>query len=270
MEKKKHKTAIPIQRCYPEEYLVHQVTEHDWEMCSQPIQEFYLRFAKKAHMVLFSNACTMMCFEKKKNGEIKVRFIGRITETMEIAQEMDTLYIFLRFPPQCMFETLKGVVNQEIYLNLDLFQGEEAVRSAIEEMDQEKRFRMLMSLITKSKLHFWMSDIVNQFVTLSLSQREHLPVEEIIRQITYTPRYIRDVIREYTGISAKRLGDILRLQSIMLAQMQEDENAMDCVYDFGFYDQAHLNKSIKKLTGLTYSSFKRVFKDKNRSSQDEP
>ena len=95
-------------------------------------------------------------------------------------------------------------------------------------------------------------------------------MEEIIRQITYTPRYIRDVIREYTGISAKRLGDILRLQSIMLAQMQEDENAMDCVYDFGFYDQAHLNKSIKKLTGLTYSSFKRVFKDKNRSSQDEP
>ncbi len=263
-EQKKTKPVIPIQRCYPDEYLVHQVHEHCWNGGELPIQEFYIRFRQDTGMVMYSNACTLMSFEQHQDGHIAVRFVGRITETMRTMQKKDAWYVMLRFPPQYMFERLKGVINQEIYLNLDDFGGEESVRSAMEQTDPQQRFLSLMELVTNCRLQFWMSDIVNQFVRNSMGEYRQASLEELISHITYTPRYIRDIIKEYTGISAKRLYDILRLQSIIEAQLEDDSDVMDCVYDFGFYDQTHLNKSIKKLTGLTYSSFRQVLKDKNK------
>lgn len=258
------KPVIPIQRCYPDEYLVHEVRAHYWQKGELPIQEFCIRFRRDTGMVMYSNACTLMCFEQYEDGRTAVRFIGRITQTMQTRQLEHTRYVMLRFPPQYMFERLKGVVNQEIYLDPGTFGGEETVRAAMDLPDPQLRFQKLMELITGSDLQFWMSDIVNQFVRHSMKGGSHLSLEELIARITYTPRYVRDIIKEYTGISAKRLFDILRLQSIMEAQITDDSDVMDCVYDFGFYDQTHLNKNIKKLTGLTYSAFSHVLKEKNR------
>ena len=55
----------------------------------------------------------------------------------------------------------------------------------------------------------------------------------------------------------------------MEAQIQDDGDVMDCVYNLGFYDQTHLNKNIKKLTGLTYSAFRKILKEKNKMKSDE-
>ena len=41
------------------------------------------------------------------------------------------------------------------------------------------------------------------------------------------------------------------------------------MYDFGFYDQAHLNKNIRKLTGLSYTSFKEILKEKNQLEEKD-
>ena len=269
MGEEKKKAVIPVQRCYPEEYLMHEVRSYDWGDGELPIQEFCIKFREDTGMVMYSNACTLMSFEQYQDGKCAVRLIGRITETMRTWQKKDVWYVILRFPPQYMFERLKGVVNQEIYLDTADFGGEEQIRNAMQVQEPTKRFEALMELVCGCRLKFWMSDIVNQFVRNSMGECQYLSVEELISHITYTPRYVRDIIKEYTGISAKRLYDILRLQSIMEAQIQDDGDVMDCVYNLGFYDQTHLNKNIKKLTGLTYSAFRKILKEKNKMKSDE-
>lgn len=269
MGKEKKKAVIPIQRCYPEEYLVHEVRSYDWGYGELPIQEFCIKFRRDTGMVMYSNACTLMSFEQYPDGKCTVRFVGRITETMRTWQKKDVWYVILRFPPQYMFERLKGVVNQEIHLDTEDFGGEEQIRTAMQMQEPAKRFETLMELVSRSRLKFWMSDIVNQFVRNSMGGYQYLSVEELISHITYSPRYVRDIIKEYTGINAKRLYDILRLQSIMEAQIRDDVDAMDCVYNLGFYDQTHLNKSIKKLTGLTYTAFRKILKEKNKSGEEK-
>lgn len=90
-------------------------------------------------------------------------------------------------------------------------------------------------------------------------------IEELSRICPIHPGTYGGVIKNLTGINAKRLYDILRLQNIMESQISEDEDSLNCVYDFGFYDQAHLNKNIRKLTGLSYTSFKSILKEKNKN-----
>lgn len=256
---------IPIQRCYPDEYKEYQVSSECWNNGFLPIQVFRIRFCKRTGMVLYPHACTLLSFEMDRERDIRVRMIGRVTETMCAVHEPDTLYRMLRFPPQYVFEAFRGMTNTEQYLEPELFGGQEALRRAIEEPDPKESFRLQMEAVVNSGLGFKENKLIDEFVFNSLYNEENLSIEEIVENMSYSPRYIRSVIKNLTGINAKRLYDILRLQNIMESQISEDEDSLNCVYEFGFYDQAHLNKNIRKLTGLSYTSFKSILKEKNKN-----
>ena len=255
---------IPIQRCYPDEYEEYQVSGHCWNDGFLPVQMFRIRFRKRTGMVLYPHACTLLYFEWGADGTVRIRLVGRVTETMCTRQEPGTTYLMLRFPPQYTFEAFKGQTNTEHYLEPSVFGDLTPIRQAMDTKDADEAFALLMQAVLGSSLDFRENKLVDEFVFGSLYNEDNLSIEEIIGNMSYSPRYIRSVIKAQTGINAKRLYDILRLQNIMESQIFEDEDSLNCVYDFGFYDQAHLNKNIRKLTGLSYTSFKEILKEKNQ------
>ena len=260
---------IPIQRCYPDEYEEYQVSGHCWNDGFLPVQMFRIRFRKRTGMVLYPHACTLLYFERGADGTVRIRLVGRVTETMCTRQEPGTTYLMLRFPPQYTFEAFKGQTNTEHYLEPSVFGDLTPIRQAMDTKDADESFALLMQAVLGSSLDFRENKLVDEFVFGSLYNEDNLSIEEIIGNMSYSPRYIRSVIKAQTGINAKRLYDILRLQNIMESQIFEDEDSLSCVYDFGFYDQAHLNKNIRKLTGLSYTSFKEILKEKNQVEEKD-
>lgn len=260
---------IPIQRCYPDEYEEYQVSGHCWNDGFLPVQMFRIRFRKRTGMVLYPHACTLLYFERGADGTVRIRLVGRVTETMCTRQEPGTTYLMLRFPPQYTFEAFKGQTNTEHYLEPSVFGDLTPIRQAMDTKDADAAFALLMQAVLDSGLDFRENKLVDEFVFGSLYNEDNLSIEEIIGNMSYSPRYIRSVIKAQTGINAKRLYDILRLQNIMESQIFEDEDSLNCVYDFGFYDQAHLNKNIRKLTGLSYTSFKEILKEKNQVEEKD-
>lgn len=260
---------IPIQRCYPDEYEEYQVSGHCWNDGFLPVQMFRIRFRKRTGMVLYPHACTLLYFERGADGTVRIRLVGRVTETMCTRQEPGTTYLMLRFPPQYTFEAFKGMTNTEHYLEPSVFGDLAPIRQAMDTKDADAAFALLMQAVLGSSLDFRENKLVDEFVFGSLYNEDNLSIEEIIGNMSYSPRYIRSVIKAQTGINAKRLYDILRLQNIMESQIFEDEDSLNCVYDFGFYDQAHLNKNIRKLTGLSYTSFKEILKEKNQVEEKD-
>lgn len=260
---------IPIQRCYPDEYEEYQVSGHCWNDGFLPVQMFRIRFRKRTGMVLYPHACTLLYFERGADGTVRIRLVGRVTETMCTRQEPGTTYLMLRFPPQYTFEAFKGQTNTEHYLEPSVFGDLTPIRQAMDTKDADAAFALLMQAVLGSSLDFRENKLVDEFVFGSLYNEDNLSIEEIICNMSYSPRYIRSVIKAQTGINAKRLYDILRLQNIMESQIFEDEDSLNCVYDFGFYDQAHLNKNIRKLTGLSYTSFKEILKEKNQVEEKD-
>ena len=260
---------IPIQRCYPDEYEEYQVSGHCWNDGFLPVQMFRIRFRKRTGMVLYPHACTLLYFERGADGTVRIRLVGRVTETMCTRQEPGTTYLMLRFPPQYTFEAFKGMTNTEHYLEPSVFGDLTPIRQAMDTKDADEAFALLMQAVLGSSLDFRENKLVDEFVFGSLYNEDNLSIEEIIGNMSYSPRYIRSVIKAQTGINAKRLYDILRLQNIMESQIFENEDSLNCVYDFGFYDQAHLNKNIRKLTGLSYTSFKEILKEKNQVEEKD-
>ena len=94
---------IPIQRCYPDEYEEYQVSGRCWNDGFLPVQLFRIRFRKRTGMVLYPHACTLLYFERGADGTVRIRLVGRVTETKCTRQEPGTTYLMLRFPPHYTF-----------------------------------------------------------------------------------------------------------------------------------------------------------------------
>lgn len=264
MKNLEQKLSIPVQRCYPDEYREYQRTRWYLENCRIPVEVFRIRFSKEIEMVMYPNACVLLSFELRENGKVGVRYVGRITETVCTRHDDGTLYFQLKFPPQFVFKRFASRTNETIEIDPKWFGGEQAISAALSEPDMERALDRLLQLIRESEVGLQFNQIVDDFVLSSILLNETSSIERIAKEINYSERYLRAVIKENLGISSKRLLDILRLQNIMDSQISDDGDSLSCVYENGFFDQTHMNRNIRKLTGLSYTSFRCILRAKNR------
>ena len=263
MEHMKKNFFIPVQRCYPDEYRNYNRVFSYLDECIIPVEVFRIQFSKPIEMVMYPNACCLLSFERDSGGEVSIRFIGRITETVCTHQRDDTFYFMLKFPPQFTFKLFAGEANQIKTLDSGLCGGEKAISAALQCDDINECFDTLISLIRESPLGLSFNGLIDAFVRECILTNQTYCVERIVQNLNYSARYVRSVIKRNLGISSKRLFDIMRLQNIMDSQIFDDGDSLNCVFENGFYDQTHLNKNIRKLTGLSYISFKSILKAKN-------
>jgi AraC-like DNA-binding protein len=75
-----------------------------------------------------------------------------------------------------------------------------------------------------------------------------------------TQRQIERKLNEMVGLGPKHLGDIVKLSMFLkrLRSAHIGEKLTSLVYDSGYYDQAHLIKKFRKITGITPLQYKRT------------
>ncbi|WP_316752914.1 helix-turn-helix domain-containing protein [Pedobacter gandavensis] len=85
-----------------------------------------------------------------------------------------------------------------------------------------------------------------------------LTIADILEKVPVTERQLERKFREYIGTSPKRFADTIKFQHLLkLLQKQPDQEKIgELIYASGYYDQAHLNNSFKRMTGLTPGDYK--------------
>lgn len=248
-----------MQRCYPDEYQEYTYKRFSIRGSLFPIEAFEIYFSKETEMIMYPNACVLLSFELNQENSITVHYIGRINETACIQHQPGVKYFQIKFPPQIIFRNVEST-NMNSKLDLSMFGGAERIKNIFDEPSFEKRYKRFLTVVAESSLGMEINELINEFIGQCVDENL-FEIADIVERIHYSPRYIRQIIKEHMSISVKRLYDILRLQNI-IGSRDYDEN-LNCVFDNGFFDQTHLNKYLKKLTGLNYSSFKKVMKEKN-------
>jgi len=83
-------------------------------------------------------------------------------------------------------------------------------------------------------------------------------IENLIKILPVTERQLERKFHHYIGASPKKFTDIVRFQFFLksLRNSNPDNSLTETIYEYGFYDQAHLNKYFKKNTGLTPMQYK--------------
>lgn len=79
---------------------------------------------------------------------------------------------------------------------------------------------------------------------------------EVSEKTAYSTRYLRKRFEEYTGISPKLFGQIVRFQnSLNMMLRRKYNNIVHIANDTGYYDQAHFTKEFKRFCLKTPSQF---------------
>jgi AraC-like DNA-binding protein len=82
-------------------------------------------------------------------------------------------------------------------------------------------------------------------------------VDELAKQVCYSPRQLNRVVQDLYGVSAEELTTYKKfLQSVKLIHV-ETLSLTDVAYTSGFYDQSHFCRVFKSYTGMTPNQYKK-------------
>lgn len=96
--------------------------------------------------------------------------------------------------------------------------------------------------------HCW---IKQQFVNQQCN-----PIKWLLQKKGVSQRWLNTIFKEWVGVGPKQFSEIVRVNHLIEYKDRFGEVPYpDCSYETGYADQLHFNKNVKRITGLSPSTF---------------
>lgn len=107
-------------------------------------------------------------------------------------------------------------------------------------------FRLL-----QASYDYGMPEALHQFVNVVLDSRGTIGVSDISTHIGWTVRRVQRTFRDLMGLTPKQFSRIVRLRSTIELMESAAVSVADIAVQAGYFDQSHLARDLKSLTGYT-------------------
>lgn len=100
-------------------------------------------------------------------------------------------------------------------------------------------------------------NLASEAIKLINQNNGNLPVSKLTSFLNVSERHLQRAFIEHIGISPKRYSGITRIQHFLkLLRTNSSQNSITgLAYDCGFYDQAHLIREMKNISGITPTQY---------------
>lgn len=139
--------------------------------------------------------------------------------------------------------------------------GDDLYQCLGEQADAAARFRLLVSLLRR-RIHAApeVHCVVRHGLTRLLTTAGRIAIDSLARETGFSQRYLSMRFREQAGLGPKRLARVLRFQGLTRAIVAGDRRELgELAQDFGYYDQAHLNRDFREMADATPTQFIRAY-----------
>ncbi|WP_207694499.1 hypothetical protein DOK67_0000254 [Enterococcus sp. DIV0212c] len=203
---------------------------------------------------------------------LQINISGPNTSFFYSYSDQPTVYFGIRYYLGGMYpffkQSFKGLKDQLIELALL------EKRMVIDLTDKLSGKKSFSDLITEVDLYFL------ERLNRSSGKKISIPIQTFIENhchlISYTEstansslseRSLQRLFREETGLSPYEVFDVLRFQKVYQELISEPNiSHLDLVEKYGYFDQAHYSRKMKKMTGLTPQAIRQhvgILQDKN-------
>lgn len=93
-----------------------------------------------------------------------------------------------------------------------------------------------------------------------LTRKGLFTAKELLDYTGWQQRSLERAFNDVVGLSPKKLGGIIRLHHFLgeVRKININEDLTPLVYDSGYYDQAHLIRQFKQITGITPTVYQKI------------
>lgn len=170
--------------------------------------------------------------------------------------EKDDKIFGVRFLPGNMLWMKRCRGNELLDASLDFGEvsGENCM---ISEIFEAKNFRDKISVFLKH----YMSEYENNYMVKTdspvfymlrsmIETKGTVRISDLASEMAFSVRYVNEMFRNFCGLSPKEFEKLLRFQNILL-QLDSYKKITDAAMEAGYYDQSHMLKEFRSLTGVT-------------------
>ncbi|WP_159466885.1 helix-turn-helix transcriptional regulator [Dyadobacter sp. 3J3] len=125
-------------------------------------------------------------------------------------------------------------------------------------IDVFNRIRIIENFLTsKLKIENTSLNLAGHAIQLIIQNNGNLSVTELTSFFNVSERHLQRSFAEHIGLSPKRYSGIIRIQHFLklLRKNSPQKSLTDLAYECGFFDQAHLIREMKNISGITPSQY---------------
>lgn len=162
---------------------------------------------------------------------------------------------FYPFGFSCLVtEPLGNFVDQD--LSLDVLFGEstasELEQTIFNAENTEERIQIMEAfLFDRLHQHSTIDHLITQTVDALLETNGRQSIGSLLQNDPSQRRTLERTFKKHIGISPKRLGRIIRLQTALKLILSEEQSLTHIAYESDYFDQSHFIKDFKELIGST-------------------
>lgn len=208
-------------------------------------------------LCLIPDGCIDFLFKYMKDGVTKT-IEGFYREKLILPINQTGCAFGVRFFPGALTNILKinasEIIGKGIPL-MDLVDANDDLNKMDEATDFNQRVYLMTNyILRKIKRSYGSAEIVHYCTEKIIAYDGNISISELAQETSYTIRYLRGIFHKHVGISPKELCEIIKFQNsfVRLSKCQEDNielSLSNFAIQSGYYDQSHMNKSYKKITG---------------------
>lgn len=194
----------------------------------------------------------------------KIELWGQITKPLAIRSKGRHTMLGIKFfthSAAYFFNDGIGIFNDQISDLSDIIGNPVKTLHAqlLEAKDPDKRIALIETFLLKRLISNEKKAFHIDKVSHILSSIQRNPAESNLGNIAskhgISPRYLRKLIYQHTGLSPIIFNKITRFQFSLKLIAKNDQPFTSIAYDSGYFDQSHFIRDFKSFTGVTPSAY---------------
>ncbi|WP_428739297.1 DUF6597 domain-containing transcriptional factor [Sulfurimonas sp.] len=183
----------------------------------------------------------------------KILCIGAMSEAFIVSAKPREYTFGIRFKPSVLPQLLKinasEFTDKKVFLqelSLELFSWLD-----FQELDEQKKVLKLNDIFEKEFENIELNQSITKAIEFIVDFQGNIQVSKLQEQLHLSSRQIERLFQNYVGYSAKKFCNIVRFFTLFKELIQDKKELSLKAYDYGYCDQAHLNKEFKKFSNFT-------------------
>ena len=202
----------------------------------------------------------LMFYWNAEKTQCGAELVGSLLSPHGIRVREGYEYFGIRFQPGIMPAMVSlplGDVLEQMLPLSDFIPNDDIIEQIGLAESFEQRIQIFLNyyipIYMQKEQNYGKQQLSQDTVGLIMQNRGNIRIGTIAEELGYSKQYVARIFTQINGISPKQFSEIIRFQ--MMVQSIECSDALDTLYDFGFYDQAHFCNEFRRLSGRSPREF---------------
>lgn len=190
----------------------------------------------------------------------KASFVTPFQHAVKVYQKPFTTCLVIRFKPeaiQLLTGTSLGEFEKPVYPLEEIMPdlADLAMNQILKNNPATDVIKNLTRWLSKKRIEAASNPLITHFIQKTIQKRGMIGIKDYCREVQVHKSTLEKNFKQSTGYTPKEYARIIRFNFLLNRVLFSPMNLTESSYEMGYFDQSHMIRDFKKVTGTTPTNF---------------